>query len=190
MGRWQLARLTRRAAGTDLDPATAFFVLAWRAFRAPVFSYDEALRLARAVGVDLDRDIVGRLAEKKGSDLRLWDSAVRAAKGALGPPDGARGMIDALHAAAHAARSRNVGAARELLDEAGVTRDPRLAAALEAALEVLPPSQNYSGVALDGAMAAASGDFEALEKLRIFAFTERLPEEPRQLALWREEDDE
>ena len=190
VGRWQLARLTRRAAGTDLDPATAFFVLAWHAFRAPAFPYDEALRLARAVGVDLDRDIVGRLAEKKGSDLRLWDSAVRAAKGALGPPDGARGMIDALHAAAHAARSRNVGAARELLEEAGVARDSRLVAALEAALEVLPPSQTWSGIALDGAMAAAGDDFEALEKLRIFAFTERLPEEPRQLALWREEDDE
>ena len=190
VGRWQLAQLTRRAAETGLDPATSFFVLAWHAFRAPVFSCDEALCLARAVGVDLDRDIAGRLAEKKGSDLRLWDSAVRAAKGALGPPDGARGMIDALHGAAHAARSRNVGAARELLEEAGVARDPRLVAALEAALEVLPPSQNYSGVALDGAMAAASGDFEALEKLRIFAFAERLPEEPRQLALWREEDEE
>ena len=49
----------------------------------PIFSYDEALRLARAVGVDLDGDIVGRLAEKKGSDIRLWDSAWRAAKGAL-----------------------------------------------------------------------------------------------------------
>ena len=67
-------------ANVDLDPATAFFVLAWDAFKAPTFSYDEALRLARAVGVDLDKDVIGRLAEKRGSDIRLWDSARRAAK--------------------------------------------------------------------------------------------------------------
>ena len=32
---------------------------AWDAFKAPKFSYDEALRLARAVGIDIDNDIVG-----------------------------------------------------------------------------------------------------------------------------------
>ena len=82
--RWRLEQLTHLKAGADLDPATAFFVLAWDAFKAPMFAYDEALRLARAVGVDLDRDIVGRLAEKKGADMRLWDSARRAAKGSAG----------------------------------------------------------------------------------------------------------
>ena len=48
---WRLERLTHVKANADLDPATAFFVLAWDTFRAPVFDYDEALRLARAVGV-------------------------------------------------------------------------------------------------------------------------------------------
>ena len=32
----------------ELNPLTSFFVLAWDAFKAPVFPYDEALRLARA----------------------------------------------------------------------------------------------------------------------------------------------
>ena len=184
--RWRLERLTRRAADSGLDPPTSFFVLAWDAFRAPAFSYDEALRLARAVGVDLDRDIVERLAEKKGSDLRLWDSAVRAAKGALGPPDGARGMIDALHGAAAAARARNLGAARDLLEEAGLARDPRFFAALEAALEVLPVSSSFTGVALEGEQAAAANDFAALEGLRRLAFSDEVAE-PRQLELWRDE---
>ena len=53
--RWRLEQLTHLKADADLDPATAFFVLAWDAFRAPVFPYDEGLRLARAVGVDPDR---------------------------------------------------------------------------------------------------------------------------------------
>ena len=76
--RWRLEQLTHLKANADLDPATAFFVLAWDAFRAPAFAYDEALMLARAVGADLDGDIVGRLAEKKGSDIHLWDRCAAA----------------------------------------------------------------------------------------------------------------
>ena len=45
----------------DLDPTTSWFVLAWDAFKAPVFSYDEGLRLARAVGADLEGQLIGRL---------------------------------------------------------------------------------------------------------------------------------
>ena len=139
MKRWRLEQLTHtQGATTELDPLTSWFVLAWDAFRAPVFPYDEALRLARAVGVDLDAQVVGRLAEKKGSDLVLWDSAKRAAKGALGPPDGSRGMIDALHHAAHLGRTRTLEAARELLAKTGVDGEPAFFAALEAVLEVLP----------------------------------------------------
>ena len=40
--RWRLEQLTHLKANADLDPATAFFVLAWDAFKAPLFSYDEA----------------------------------------------------------------------------------------------------------------------------------------------------
>ena len=123
--RWRLEQLTHLKANADLDPATAFLVLAWDAFKAPMFSYDEALRLARAVGVDLDNDIVGRLAEKKGSNILLWDSTRRAAKGALGPVDGSRGMIDAIHRAAHMARVRSLSAAQEMLANALVDQEPR-----------------------------------------------------------------
>ena len=185
--RWRLEQLTHLKPGADLDPATAFFVLAWDAFKAPMFAYDEALRLARAVGVDLDRDIVGRLAEKRGADIRLWDSARRAAKGALGPPDGSRGMIDAIHHAANMARLRSLAAARELLDGALVGRDPRFFAALEAVLEVLPVSRTYTGIALEGEVAAAGDDFEALYNLARLAFADEI-DEPEQLKLWRTEE--
>ncbi len=182
--RWRLEQLTHLKPGADLDPATAFFVLAWDAFKAPMFAYDEALRLARAVGVDLDRDIVGRLAQKRGADIRLWDSATRAAKGALGPPDGSRGMIDVIHHAANMARLRTLAAARELLDGALVGRDPRFFAALEAVLEVLPVSRTYTGIALEGEVAAAGDDFEVLYNLARLAFADEI-DEPEQLKLWR-----
>ena len=183
--RWRLEQLTRLEADADLDPATAFFVLAWDAFRAPVFAYDEALRLARAVGVDLDGEIVGRLAEKKGSDVRLWDSSRRAAKGALGPADGSRGMIDAVHHGANVARMRTLAAAREVLATALADRDPRFFAALEAVLEVLPVSRAFTGIDLEGEAEAAGDDFEALYNLARLAFRDEI-DEPEQLKLWRD----
>ena len=184
--RWRLEQLTHLKADADLDPATAFFVLAWDAFRAPAFSYDEALRLARAVGIDLDGDVVDRLAKKKGSNLHLWDSAQRAAKGALGPPDGSQGMIDAIHRAAHVARTRSLQAARELLAEAQTDKDPRFFAALEAVLEVLPVSRAFTGIDVEGEAAAAGDDFEALYNLARLAYRDEVGE-PEQLKLWRDD---
>ena len=182
--RWRLEQLTHLEADADLDPATAFFVLAWDAFRAPVFSYDEALRLGRAVGVDLDADVVGRLAEKKGSEVRLWDSARRAAKGALGPADGSRAMVDAIHHAANLARLRSLDAAREMLAANLTDRDPRFFASLEAVLEVLPVSGAFTGIELTGEAAASGSDFEILYYLSRLAYRDRI-DEPRQLEFWR-----
>jgi adenine-specific DNA methylase len=181
--RWRLDQLSHQKARAELDPITSFFVLAWDAFKAPAFDYDEALRLARAVGVDLDKDIVGHLAEKKGSDIHLWDSARRAAKGALGPADGSRGMIDAIHHGAHAARTRTLAAARELLERARIDQDARFYTSLQAVLEVLPVSKAFSGIDLAGDVLEQSNDFEVLENLRRLAFAEQV-DKPVQLLLF------
>lgn len=184
---WVLDQLTHLRGRADLDPATAWFVLAWHAFKAPVFSYDEGLRLARAVGADLDGQLVGRLCAKKGSDLVLWDSATRAARGVLGPPDGARAMIDAIHHAAHRGRTRTLDAALEQLKEAGIDSDPQFLAALEAVLEVLPVSKGFAGYDVaTGEAKASADDFDALEKLRRLAFSDKV-DEPQQLSLFAEE---
>ena len=165
---------------------TAFIVLAWDTFRAPTFAYDEALQLSRAVGVDLDHEIVGRLAEKSGSSLKVWDSTQRAAKGALGPIDGTRTMMDPIHHAAHITRSVSLPAAIERLQQAHLNRDSRLLVTLEALLEVLPPSKTYTGVALEGDLLIASEDFEALYKLARLYFSDQV-DEPLQLSLWQDD---
>ncbi len=187
--RWRLDQLARMQSDDDLDPVTAFFVLAWDAFKAPKFAYDEGLKLARAVGVNLETDVVGRLGAKSGQNLVLWDSFDRAAKGALGPADGSRGMIDALHHAAHLARIRSLDTARDMLADEGMDRSPDFAIALEAVLEVLPVSRSFRGFDLDSkakALESASEDFDVLENLRRLAFGD-LVDEPEQLKLWREE---
>ena len=184
---WRLNQLTHTKGRGDLDATTSWFVLAWDAFKAPVFSYDEGLRLARAVGADLDGQLIGRICEKKGSDIKLWDSATRAAKSGLGPADGSRAMIDAIHHAAHRARTRTLESAFDLLKDAGVENDPQFLAALEAVLEVLPPSRNFVGFDVaTGEAKSAADDFDALEKLRRLAFSDKVGE-PEQLLLFAEE---
>ncbi len=182
--KWKLDKLLRTHRKAELDPLTEWFVLAWDAFKAPEFPYDEALRLARVVGIDLDRDVLAKVAEKKGSDVILWDSAKRAAKAALGPTDGSRALIDALHHAAHRGRTQGVEAARELLAKSGTDHKPGFPAALAAVLEVLPVSSTFTHVADEsGPVAEAASDFEALENLRRLAFSEKVAR-PQQLEMW------
>ena len=176
---WRMEKLTSGSRRAQLDPLTEWFVLAWDAFQAPQFPYDEALRLSRVVGLDLDKDVVGVLAEKKSSDLILWDSSTRATKGKLGAPDGTRSWIDAIH---HRARSIDLNAAKQLLDDNGLANSPVFLTALEAVLEVLPISARYTGFDPVKAAAPAASDFEALENLRRLALAEQVPA-PKQLEL-------
>jgi putative DNA methylase len=179
---WRMEKLTSGSRRAQLDPLTEWFVLAWDAFEAPQFPFDEALRLARVVGLDLDKDVVGVLAEKKASDLILWDSSTRATKGKLGAPDGTKSWIDAIHHCAHRARSIDLNAAKQLLDDNGLANSPVFLTALEAVLEVLPLSARYTGFDPVKAAAPAASDFEALENLRRLALAEQVPA-PKQLEL-------
>lgn len=182
--RWRLERILRTQRKVELDGLTGWFVLAWDAFRAPVFPYDEALRLARVVGLDLDRDVIGHVAEKKASDVVLWDSARRAARGALGAPDGSKAMLDALHHVAHRIRQAQVQAGKELVEKIGLDKEEPFRTALAAVLEVLPVSSTFTRIEEDpGPVKDAAADFDALEKLRRLMFTTQVPE-PEQLAIW------
>lgn len=182
---WRLHQLTHVQRNVQLDNLTSWFVLAWDAFEAPMFPYDEANRLAKVCGIDLDRDVVGRLAEKKASDLVLWDSVTRAAKGSLGLPDGRDTMMDALHHLARATRSGSMESAQELLARHGLASEPGFLLALEAVLEVLPVGTEWSGLELPDAAKGAGADFDALEKLRRLALAEKIAE-PEQLRIWQE----
>jgi putative DNA methylase len=180
---WRLNQLTHLRGKADLDPATSFYILAWDAFKAPSFAYDEGLRLARAVGADLEQ-MIGRICEKKGSDIKLWDSATRSAKGSSGAGNGS--IIDILQLTAHLARTKSLEVARKFLADAELLQNQQFLNGLEAILEVLPPSKNFANVDFSGDLKAASDDFDALEKLRRLVFAD-VVDEPKQLKLWTEE---
>jgi hypothetical protein len=130
----------------------------------------------------LESDIVGRYAGKKSANLVLWDSRIRAAKHALGMPDGSRAMLDAVHHASFLAQTRSLDAARTLLEEQGLVSRPAFLAAFDAIRQVLPVSVDYSGLELPSTARGAGDDFRALENLRKLLYANELPP-PHQLAL-------
>ena len=147
--RWRLEQLTHMKANEELDPLTSFFVLAWDAFSAPVFPYDEALRLARAVGVDLDTQLVGSAGREEGQ--RPGDVGQRAPRrqgrprpaGRLARHDRRPAPCRPFRAHPHPRRRRARCWPRPVLD-----KEQMFFAALEAVLEVLPVGKAFSGIDL------------------------------------------
>jgi adenine-specific DNA methylase len=185
---WRLDQLTTVKRQAHLDPLTEWYVLAWDAFRAPRFPADEALKLARVVGLDFEEEVRDVACAVSGEDVTLWDSQTRLMKGELATGLQAP-MLDRLHEAAYTVRFQNTEAARNRLESLRLLDDPTLMAALEALLNVLPPGpkgapprgKKKPNPPLEG----AASDFEALEKLRRLAFAEKVPEpkRPEQLEL-------
>jgi adenine-specific DNA methylase len=182
---WRMEQLATVKRQHHLDALTEWYVLAWDAFRAPRFPADEALKLARVVGLDFDQDVRKQVCEVKGDDVILWDSVTRYRNGSLRHVS-EECMLDTLHWAAKTAREQNTGAARSLIDEAHLIGDPTLLTALEALLNVLPPGVALAGRKKpDAHLTGAANDFEALERLRKLAFSETVPAPkiPEQLPL-------
>jgi adenine-specific DNA methylase len=179
--RWRMDQLATVKRKHHLDPLTEWFVLAWDAFKAPRFPVDEALKLAKVVGLDFDQEVKGVICEVKSSDVVLWDSKIRRAKGKLGPM-GESCMLNTLQQAATIVRERNTGAARSAIEEGGLLEDQTLMTALEAMLNVLPAVSAPEGVkVLKSTIGGAAGDWYALEQLRRLAFAEQVPEPKQQL---------
>ncbi len=170
---WRLAQIATLQRKAHLDPVTEWFVLAWDAFKSPRFRADEALKLARVVGVNFDEKLRGRILEVKGDDVILWDSAMRSKKGSLGAV-ASNVMLDALHHAARAGREKNTGVAKELIERAELERDSAWLLALQAVLEVLPTPRMVSSNA-PAPLAGAAADADALEKLRKLVFSKDIP---------------
>lgn len=176
---WRLEQLTKVRRQEHLDPVTEFYALAWDAFESPTFPADEALKLARVVGVNFDGDLRGRVLDVTSGNVTLWDSSQRAQKGVLGPAR-TTVAINVLHHAARLARTQNVAAAKTLLEQAEALEDGAFKRALETLLNVLPAPALATG---KGAVAEAAADAKALDDVRRFCYSDdevpppKLPEQ-------------
>ncbi|MBD5553417.1 MAG: DUF1156 domain-containing protein [Desulfovibrio sp.] len=132
---WRLGKLLETAT-SGFDPLLEWYLLAWDAFGAPVFPYDEALNLARVAGLELERDIIGTLGQKKGQDFQLWDGATRQAHGL--PGAGKSQQLDAIQNLAAIAATNGLSAANGHLVAEKLAASPEFRQALAAACAVLP----------------------------------------------------
>ncbi|SPE38926.1 conserved hypothetical protein [Candidatus Sulfopaludibacter sp. SbA6] len=174
---WRMQQLASLQRQHQMDPLTEWFVLAWDAFRAPRFPSDEAIKLARVVGLDFEKQVKNVVCEIKGDDVVLWDSKERKARGKLTQAGGGC-MLDVLHFAAAAAREhRSTEVGKAAVERANLLGDPNLMVALQALLNVLPPPAAPSKKGESRASGAAA-DFAALELLRRLAFAKDVPPPP------------
>ena len=170
---WRLEQLLSVKRQTEFDKLTEFYILAWDAFGAPKFPADEALKLARVIGLNFDTDVKGKVCEVKGGNVELFDSKTRKAKGKMISTTSGN-LIDILHSAAIAIHTKNAGEGKKVLEKANLLEDAGFQAALEAILKVLPPQ--------------VGSDFEALNNLRKLCFTqEQVPDPNKQLILLKAE---
>jgi adenine-specific DNA methylase len=145
LAREEVIRLRKQGLllGRDIqfDPVTDWYLMAWDAFAAEQFPYDEARKLAIALGVDLDHDLMSieRLAVKKGEFVTLQKPIERRKSGMV--DEDARNFehwIDAVHTAMMIYSEDGAGPCEVFLRESGLRRDGTFKALIQALLNAIP----------------------------------------------------
>ena len=133
----------RRLLGRDtrFDPVTDWYLMAWDAFKAAEFPADEARKLALALGLDLERDLVARrrMLKKKGASVQLLSPSGRRGRDRVDPDsDAFEVWIDAVHTAMLLYSAEGAPAAEAFLKRTGFVRDPTFKSLLQALVNAVP----------------------------------------------------
>ncbi|MDI3339531.1 MAG: DUF1156 domain-containing protein [Sphaerobacter sp.] len=149
----------------QFDPATDWYLMAWDAFKAAEFAADEARKLALALGLDLEQDIVRRerLVAKTASSVVLLTPSERRRTGVVDPEaTDFPSLIDAAHTAMLVYEEDGPRACQQFLKDATLLRDGRFRACLQALINAIPRTK------VKGAFARPEA--ETLERLRLAFF--------------------
>lgn len=129
----------------EFDPVSDWYLLAWDAFPAEKFPYDEARKLAFAVGIDVESDLRRiRIVAKKGGSVVLQDPKARRVKYADPEVVTFERLIDAAHALMNAWREDGIAGAEAFLKRTRLNADPRFRSLLQALLNVIPRTKKNS----------------------------------------------
>jgi len=144
----QKTRLVGKDA--EFDPVTDFTLIAWETFQAREFPFDDARRLALAVGgldmSDLKRE---RLFTAKSGTVVFLKPGERVRRGGDDDPVGVNrdrtafpSVIDAVHTALYITDLDGTPAAKRWLDERNLTSDQRFVDCLQGLVNAMPRSKN------------------------------------------------
>jgi len=124
----------------EFDPVTDWYLMAWDAFKAEQFPFDEARKLAIALGLELDHlRKTKKMIAKKGQYVVLQQPAQRRKNGMV-DPDATHfeHWIDALHTAMMIYDEDGAGACDVFLMNRGLKRDTTFKAGLQALINTVP----------------------------------------------------
>ncbi|MBF6555077.1 MAG: DUF1156 domain-containing protein [Acidimicrobiales bacterium] len=174
----RMQRLALIGRPVELDPLTDFVLLAWSTFRAVSFPFDEARRLALAVGgldvseLEADKILTTRSGTVTlcGPDERLRrrgddKPGVRPAAESFGGP-----VIDAVHTVLYVAEQDGLADAKVLIDRAGLAGDNRFTACVQGLVHAIPRTKTKGNWVrpeaglLDGLVTAYFPDIEVPEE--------------------------
>ncbi len=175
LARQEVANLRRESLsthGAQFDPITDWYLLAWDSFRAVEFPYDEARKLALALGTDLDRELRRlQLVTKKSSTVVLQEPIHRRRKGLADPENTSfERLIDAAHALMVAHREDGIRGAETFLRRTRLGEDSRFRALLQALVNAIPRTK-IKGV-------FARPEAEDLDSLAVLFPDLRIPQDP------------
>jgi len=125
----------------QFDPVTDWVLMAWDAFKAEQFPADEARKLALALGMDIEEDLVRqkRIITKKQNFVSLQLPQARRRKGAVDPEATSfSSLIDAIHTAMLVYDEDGSKACEVFLKRAGLMNDAQFKAGLQALVNAVP----------------------------------------------------
>ncbi len=152
----------------QFDPVTDWALMAWDAFQAETFPADEARKLALALGLDVERDLVAqRVISKSGSDVTMLQPKQRRVRGKVDPEAKHYDTwLDAIHTVLLVYAEDGAAACEAFLKKSGLRTDGAFKAALQAFINAVPRNKikgkfvRPEAAALDGIRATF---FEELE---------------------------
>ncbi len=128
----------------EFDPITDWYLMAWDAFRAQEFPADEARKLALALGLDLERDIIRdkKLVAKKSGTVVLSKPADRRKKNMVDEDaESFPHLIDALHTAMMIYDEEGSKFCQVFVDCKGLRNDSRVKALVQAMMQAIPTTR-------------------------------------------------
>ena len=143
--REELVRLRRsELVGHDVsfDPSTDFVLIAWLTFAAEEFPYDEARKIALAIGGnDIETLAAAKIVQKGQGTVKLLAPSARKRKVYRAVIEGdasALPLVDVLHAVMIEASDSSLGTAKVLCDRLGLLGNQRFVDLIQAMVRAVP----------------------------------------------------
>jgi len=140
--------LHTHSASLPVDEVTRWMILAWDIYQAEQFPFDEARKLAIAVGVDMDA-LRGRhrLIGKKGKYVTLVEPSKRQRRGHVDPEaESFDCTVDAIHTAAVIMKEDGGAGVRRFFGRTGLHKNEQFVAAVEAYVSALPEAVAHPSI--------------------------------------------